>query len=128
MKIKHLIGQSSHVPSHAYAAFLTVLISGWQLRTPKYTKIQIYTAYTWINLMLLVSITSFLDPNNSTIRWWSCGKFLFIWVFGLFSAWSLLHDTTIKKHLKVMRIFSQLHLFSQVPLHSSQLEARGKSF
>ena len=104
MDIGHLTSQPLPIPYHAYAAFLAVLIGGWQLFAAKGTLRHKYLGYIWVSLMLFVSVSSFWIHTIGHI-----GPFSVIHLIALFTIWSVYRaikaarSRNIKKHKQVMR-------------------------
>ena len=75
----------SPIPSHAYAALGAILFGGFQLMLPKGTKSHRYIRYTWVGLMLWVSISSFwIQTINFLLDLFSPIHFLSVLLFGRF--------------------------------------------
>ena len=72
------------IPTHAYAAFLAVILGGIQLSRPKGTSSHKYLGYTWVLLMLWVSISSFWIQTIKII-----GPFSPIHFLSIFTIWSV---------------------------------------
>jgi uncharacterized membrane protein len=65
------------IPTHAYAAFVAVILGGIQLSRPKGTSSHKYLGYTWVLLMLWVSISSFWIQTIKIIGPFSPYPFLY---------------------------------------------------
>ena len=52
------------IPTHAYAAFLAVILGGIQLSRPKGTSSHKYLGYTWVSANVVGQHQQLLDPDN----------------------------------------------------------------
>ena len=93
------------IPTHAYAAVLAVILGSIQLSRPKSTSSHKYLGYTWVLLMLWVSISSFWIQTINII-----GPFSPIHFLSIFTIWSVF-DTTrsakngnIRRHKRIMKL------------------------
>ena len=99
------------IPLHAYAAFLAVVFGGIQLSRPKGTGSHKYLGYTWVLLMLWVSISSFWIQTIKII-----GPFSPIHFLSIFTIWSVFEATrsarngNISRHKKMMKLLYLLAL------------------
>ena len=101
----------SPIPSHAYAALLAVFFGGLQLVMPKGTNFHRYLGYTWIVLLLWVSISSFWIQTIKII-----GPFSPIHFLSIFTIWSIfesirsVRNGNIKRHKLMMKLLYILAL------------------
>ena len=99
------------IPLHAYAAFFSVMLGAVQFLLPKGTKNHKYIFYSWVGLMLMVSVSSFWI---STIK--ILGPFSPIHYLSIFTIWSLfeairsIKQRNIKRHKRFMQLLYVLAL------------------
>jgi uncharacterized membrane protein len=99
------------IPSHAYAAFLAVLLGGVQLTRPKGTIAHKYLGYTWVILMLWVSISSFWIQTLKVIGPFSPIHFLSIFtIWSVFDAIKSAKNGNIRRHEGTMKLLYLLAL------------------
>ena len=99
------------IPSHAYAAFLAVLLGGLQLTRPKGTTAHKYLGYTWVILMLWVSISSFWIQTLKVIGPFSPIHFLSIFtIWSVFDAIKSAKNGNIRRHERTMKLLYLLAL------------------
>ena len=99
------------IPSHAYAAFLAVLLGGVQLTRPKGTTAHKYLGYTWVILMLWVSISSFWIQTLKVIGPFSPIHFLSIFtIWSVFDAIKSVKNGDIRRHERTMKLLYLLAL------------------
>ena len=84
MDLNILNSAEQPIPLHAYAAFLAVILGGIQLTRPKGTGSHKYLGYSWVLLMLWVSISSFWIQTIKII-----GPFSPIHFLSIFTIWSV---------------------------------------
>ena len=103
MKLFILHLQAHPVPLHAYAAMLAIVLGAVQLAMPKGTVSHKWLGYTWVLLILIVSISSFFINEIRTI-----GPFSWIHLLSVFTIWSVYDSVkaatqgNIKKHKQGM--------------------------
>lgn len=99
------------IPFHAYAAFLAVILGGIQLLRPKGTGTHKYLGYTWVVLMLWVSVSSFWIHTIKVI-----GPFSPIHLLSIFTIWSVFEAIrsarrgNISRHKRMMKLLYLLAL------------------
>jgi len=99
------------IPFHAYAAFLAVILGGIQLLRPKGTGTHKYLGYTWVVLMLWVSVSSFWIHTIKMI-----GLFSPIHLLSIFTIWSVFEAIrsarlgNISRHKVMMKLLYVLAL------------------
>ena len=92
------------IPIHAYAAFSAVILGGLQLSRPKGTRSHKYLGYTWVILMMWVSISSFWIHTIKII-----GPFSPIHILSIFTIWSVFEairsarNGNIRRHKTMMK-------------------------
>ena len=92
------------IPIHAYAAFSAVILGGLQLSRPVGTRSHKYLGYTWVILMLWVSISSFWIHSIKII-----GPFSPIHILSIFTIWSVFdairsaRNGNIRRHKSMMK-------------------------
>ena len=102
---------ASPIPLHAYAAFLAVVLGGVQLLRPKGRKSHRYLGYSWVALMLIVSVSSFWIHSLKVV-----GLFSPIHLLSIFTIWSLFEAIrsvkvgNIKRHQRMMKLLYLLAL------------------
>lgn len=105
MDFSHLFAQSSPIPTHAIAAMLALILGTWQLLTKKKNTTHRYIGYTWILLMLYVSISGFWIHSIQVI-----GLFSPIHLLSILTIWALYQSVkaakqkNIVKHKKMMKL------------------------
>jgi len=111
MNLDYLLQQPSPIPLHAITALLAIGVGGWQLVATKGTRQHKTIGYTWVSLMLIVSVSSFWI---STIK--QFGDFSLIHLLSIFTLWSLYaaisaaRQNNIKKHKVMMMLLYVLAL------------------
>ena len=111
MDLNILNAAENPIPTHAYAAFLAVILGGIQLSRPKGTSSHKYLGYTWVLLMLWVSISSFWIQTIKII-----GPFSPIHFLSIFTIWSVLEairsarNGNIIRHKRMMKLLYILAL------------------
>ena len=99
------------IPLHAYAAFLAVVIGAIQFVMPKGTIRHKYLGYSWVGLMLLVSVSSFWINAIKIIGPFSPIHFLSIFtIWSLFEAIRSIKQGNIKRHKRFMQFLYPLAL------------------
>ena len=99
------------IPAHAYAAFLAVVLGGIQLSRPKGTSSHKYLGYTWVTLMLWVSISSFWIQTIKMIGPFSPIHFLSIFtIWSVFEAIRSARNGNIIRHKRMMKLLYILAL------------------
>ena len=99
------------IPSHAYAAFVAVLIGGFQLSRPKGTVSHKYLGYVWVSLMIWVSVSSFWIQTIKIIGPFSLIHFLSIFtIWSVFEAIRSVRKGNIRRHQKMMKLLYVLAL------------------
>ncbi|MHB9363989.1 DUF2306 domain-containing protein [Mesorhizobium sp. W067] len=68
MSLGPLLSARPPIPWHAFAALAALAIGATQLALPKGTTRHRVVGYTWAALMLVVAISSFLDPADTPRR------------------------------------------------------------
>ena len=92
------------IPIHAYAAFSALILGGLQLSRPVRTRSHKYLGYTWVILMLWVSISSFWIHTIKII-----GPFSPIHILSIFTIWSVFEairsarNGNIRRHKTMMK-------------------------
>ena len=84
MDLSLLAAEQQPIPLHAYAAFLAILLGAIQFAGPKGTATHRYLGYTWVGLMLVVSVSSFWINTINLV-----GPFSPIHILSAFTIWSL---------------------------------------
>ena len=111
MDLSILNASASPIPAHAYAAFFAVLLGGVQLSMPKGTNIHKYLGYSWVVLMLWVSISSFWIQTIRVIGPFSPIHFLSIFtIWSVFEAIRSARNGNIKRHKRMMQLLYILAL------------------
>ena len=104
MDLNILNSTEQPIPFHAYAAFLAVILGGIQLRRPKGTGSHKYFGYTWVVLMLWVSISSFWIQTIKIIGPFSPIHFLSIFtIWSVFEAIRSARNGNIRRHKAMMK-------------------------
>ena len=99
------------IPTHAYAAVLAVILGGIQLLRPKGTSSHKYLGYTWVLLMLWVSITSFWIQTIKIIEPFRPIHFLSIFtIWSVFDAIRSAKNGNIRRHKRMMKLLYILAL------------------
>lgn len=100
-----LAAEPQPIPLHAYAAFLAVLVGAIQFVGPKGTATHRYLGYTWVGLMLVVSVSSFWINTINLV-----GPFSPIHILSAFTIWSLFEavKSARKGHIQRHKRFMQL--------------------
>ena len=105
MNFSHLITQSSPIPTHAIAAMLAIILGAWQLLSKKGNATHRYIGYTWVLLMLYVSISSFWIHSLKLV-----GLFSPIHLLSIYTIWILYKSVqaarqkNIAKHKRMMKL------------------------
>ena len=111
MDLSILNASASPIPAHAYAAFFAVLLGGIQLSRPKGTNSHKYLGYTWVSLMLWVSISSFWIQTIKIIGPFSPIHFLSIFtIWSIFEAIRSAKNGNIRRHKLMMKLLYILAL------------------
>lgn len=111
MGLNILNAESQPIPLHAYTAFLAIIIGGIQLALPKGTKMHKYIGYTWVSLILTVSITSFWIHTIKMVSIFSPIHLLSVFtIFSIFYAINSARRGDIKRHKQTMKLIYVLAL------------------
>lgn len=111
MDLSILNAETQPIPFHAYTAFLAIIIGGIQLTLPKGTKVHKYIGYSWIILILMVSISSFWIHTIKTISIFSPIHLLSVYtIFSVFHAINSARRGDIKRHKQTMQLIYVLAL------------------
>ena len=95
----------SPISSHAYAVFLAVILGGVQRSRPKGTSSHKYLGYSWVILMLWVSISSFWIQTIKVIGPFSPIHFLPIFtIWSVFEAIRSARNGNIRRHKVIMKL------------------------
>ena len=105
MDLNILNAAENPIPTHAYAAFLAVILGGIQLSRPKGTSSHKYLGYTWVLLMLWVSISSFWIQTIKII-----GPFSPIHFLSIFTIWSVFEAIRSARNGNIIRHKSMMKL------------------
>lgn len=111
MDLSLLAAEQQPIPLHAYAAFLAILLGAIQFAGPKGTATHRYLGYTWVGLMLVVSVSSFWINTINLV-----GPFSPIHILSAFTIWSLFEAVKsarkgrIQRHKRFMQLMYLLAL------------------
>jgi len=101
----------SPITSHAYASLGAILFGGLQLMLPKGTKSHRYIGYTWVGLMLWVSISSFWIQTIKIIGPFSPIHFLSVFtIWTIFEAIRSVRNGDVKRHKHMLKSLYALAL------------------
>jgi len=106
-----LAAEQQPIPLHAYAAFLAILLGAIQFAGPKGTATHRYLGYTWVGLMLVVSVSSFWINTINLV-----GPFSPIHILSAFTIWSLFEAVKsarkgrMQRHKRFMQLMYLLAL------------------
>ena len=121
MNFFHLFAQSSPIPTHAIAAMLAIILGAWQLLSKKGNVTHRYIGYTWVLLMLYVSISSFWIQTIKIIGPFSPIHFLSVFtIWTIFEAIRSVRNGDVKRHKHMMKSLYALvliltGLFTRLP-------------
>ena len=111
MDLSILNAESQPIPLHAYTAFLAIIIGGIQLSLPKGTKVHKYIGYSWIILILIVSISSFWIHTIKMVSIFSPIHLLSAYtIFSVTHAINSARRGDIKRHKQTMKLIYVLAL------------------
>jgi uncharacterized membrane protein len=111
MDLNILNAAENPIPTHAYAAFLAVILGGIQLSRAKGTSSHKYLGYSWVLLMLWVSVSSFWIKTIKVIGPFSPVHFLSVFTIWLvFEAVRSARKGDIKRHKCIMKLLYVLAL------------------
>ena len=111
MDLNILNAAENPIPTHAYAAFLAVILGAIQLSRPKGTNSHKYLGYSWVLLMLWVSVSSFWIQTIKIIGPFSPIHFLSIFtIWSVFEAIRSARNGNIIRHKRMMKLLYILAL------------------
>jgi uncharacterized membrane protein len=103
MDLSILNAEAQPIPFHAYAAFSAVILGAIQLSLPKGTRTHKYIGYSWVSLILIVSMSSFWIHTIKMVSIFSP-----IHLLSVFTIWSVIDAIRsakrgdIKRHKRTM--------------------------
>ena len=107
MDLNILNAAENPMPTHAFAAFLAVILGGIQLSRPKGTNSQNYLGSSWDSLLLWVSVSSFWIQTIKVIGPFSPINFLSVFtIWSVFEAVRSARKGDIKRHKRIMKRLS----------------------